>query len=282
VGESRSGVDVAAGSAPATDRGRAISLVAAEAGSIRGNHTTGLGDHRFDHLGRRRRLGNERRHPPQRRLLLREPGELLAALGIRDCGRDELSELRQALFCVGGQGLVAPRDGGQYTPEAALDGDRHPHGRAPAHLAGGGRGCAGRVCVAVYPRRLAGLEDQTGHGPLEGESRSGVDIAAASGPATERGNRAVGLVAGESGALGGKQLGDLDAHRLEHLGRWRSAGNERRHPPERRLLLRQPPQLTAILGAWVLWPAGRAHRVTVPHKRSCATSRTRVVLADVV
>jgi hypothetical protein len=62
-------------------------------------------------------------------------GELSAALGVRDGGRHQLRELRQALLGVGGQGLLGPRDGGQDSPQAAVDPDRHRDRRVPAHLA---------------------------------------------------------------------------------------------------------------------------------------------------
>ena len=105
--ESRPDVDVAAGAGPATERGnRAVGLVARESGAVGGNQPSDLGAHGFEHLGRRRTLRHQRRHPPQRRLLLRKPRELLVRLTVRDRGRHQLGELCETILELVGERRV--------------------------------------------------------------------------------------------------------------------------------------------------------------------------------
>ena len=68
-------------------------IVAVPSGSYRlmtvhvgGEQPPGLRGDRGEHLLRRRRPGHQRRHPPQRRLLLGEPAQLHARLGVGDRG----------------------------------------------------------------------------------------------------------------------------------------------------------------------------------------------------
>jgi hypothetical protein len=61
--------------------------------------------------------------------------------------------------------------------------------------------------------------------------------------------RAFVVIAADRGIREVHDLSDLLGDGREHVGRRRPARNERRHPPERRLLLRKPPQLTGILRA---------------------------------
>jgi hypothetical protein len=46
-------------------------------------------------VSRRHFACDQRRHPPQRRLLAREPLEVLARLGVRDRGREQVREVGQ-------------------------------------------------------------------------------------------------------------------------------------------------------------------------------------------
>ena len=126
-----------AGAGPfAEGRHRAVGPVAADGHGIRGKQPTNLGAHCLEHLGRPGPLRYEGCHATQRRLLLREFCELLTTLGVRDCRRHQPGEPRQTPLRVDRQGPVGCRDDGQDAPEAALNGDRRPHRRLPAHLAG--------------------------------------------------------------------------------------------------------------------------------------------------
>ena len=82
--------------------------------------------------------------------------------------------------------------------------------------------CAGRARVASSRegRRVSKIEPRTV--PSSANRVPTCDVAPVRGPAADRGNRAVGLVARESGSVGGNQLGDLGAHGFEHLGRRRA------------------------------------------------------------
>ena len=61
------------------DRHRAVGLVAGQGRVRSGHHALDLFDNRREQLLRRRPVRHQRRDPPQRRLLLGEPGELIAA-----------------------------------------------------------------------------------------------------------------------------------------------------------------------------------------------------------
>ena len=129
----------------------AVGVVAVHARPLGAQQPAHLGSYCVENLGVGYAARDQGRHPPQRRLLLRDLRERLAALGVRDSRRNELRKLRQAPLRVVGQRPVGRGDHGQYTPEASLDRDRHPHRRAPAHRAAGGGGCSGLLCVVVDP-----------------------------------------------------------------------------------------------------------------------------------
>src|SRR2546430_16016199 len=95
--------------------------------------------------------------------------------------------------------------------------------------------------IVADPGGRAGLEDLAGYGPLEGISRPDVDVAATARPAAERGHGSVGLEAGESGSIGRNQPSDLGADRRKHLSGRSPPRDERRNPPQSRLVLREPP-----------------------------------------
>ena len=111
---------------PLTDhRERVVRLVAAEGCGIRsGNQLTRFSHDRLEHLGRGPALCNERRHPPQRRLLGCQLREGFARLGVGDGGRDKLGELLESLLGVGRLGVhhwTRRRFGGAH----AIGGERH-------------------------------------------------------------------------------------------------------------------------------------------------------------
>ena len=146
-----------------------------------------------------------------------------------------------------GQRLLALRNDCQHAPEAALDGDRRSHGRAPAHLAGGLGRLARRFCVVLDASGPARLEDQARHGAFELVAPPDVDVPALGRPAAHRSDGPVCLVARESGAVRANQCRHLRAHGFEHLCRWRARCNQRRHAPQRRLLVGELRELLAGL-----------------------------------
>jgi hypothetical protein len=81
----------------------------------------------------------------------------------------------------------------------------------------------------------------------------------------DRHGRALVVIAADRGIREVQDLGNLLGDGREHVGRRRSLRNQRRHPPQRRLLLGKPPRLTALLRAGRIELARRIHRVTVPH-----------------
>ena len=210
-------------------------------------HPCHLAPDGVEHTVRRRALGDQRGHPSQRRLFVGELRELLVRLAVCDRGREELGELGQSLLGVARQRLLALRNDGQHAPEAALHGDRRSHRRAKAHLAGGLGRLARRFCVVVDASGPAGLEDQARHGAFERVAAAEVAVAALGRPAADRSDGPVCLVARERGTVGADQCRHLRAHGFEHLCRWRARCNQRRHPPQRRLLLGEPRELVVRL-----------------------------------
>jgi hypothetical protein len=57
------------------------------------------------------------------------------------------------------------------------------------------------------------------------------------------------LVAGQADLYRSEQPGHLDDGGVEHLGRSRPFGDERRHPAKRRLLVRELSELVSACGA---------------------------------
>jgi hypothetical protein len=105
---------------------------------------------------------HQRGHPPQRRLLLDEPGESRVRLGIRDRCRHQLRERAQPGLGVRGQRLLPARADAEHAPQTALDHDRRPDRRADTLLAGIGNERAGGIGVALDPGRPAGLVYERG------------------------------------------------------------------------------------------------------------------------
>src|SRR4051812_23162270 len=152
---SRPDASVAAAATPVTDhRDRAVGLVAAERSGIGWNEPADLCDHRFEHVGRRRSLGYERRYAPQRALLVGEPGELFTALGIRDRGPQELGELGEPMLDLVGEWPVW-RGGAHGSPDRAVDDDRGARGGVESGRTSSGGERAGKVRVVIDPGRAA-------------------------------------------------------------------------------------------------------------------------------
>ena len=85
---------------------RSLEAVAAELCEIDARdrkQPAGFLAHRVEHDGRFRALRHQGGYPPQRRLLVGEPVQLLPCLGIRDRGREELGELTEPGLGIGRQ-----------------------------------------------------------------------------------------------------------------------------------------------------------------------------------
>ena len=99
------------GSAGAVPRGdhryRAVGAVPAHRRVVGAQQPPGFLGDRGEHLRRRRRAGHQRRHPPQRGLLLGEPAQFHAGLGVGDRGGGQLGEPGQPRLGAGRQRLRA-------------------------------------------------------------------------------------------------------------------------------------------------------------------------------
>ena len=232
-------------------RRHAVAVVAHQDGVRDAEHPLDLMSDRVEHTVWRRTFGNERRHAPQRRLLVGElasarfgGGELGAALGIRDRRCHELGELRDALLRVGRQGFAPVRDC-HDAPEVALDDDRGGNGRDEVHLAEvlGDRARGVPVAGVVVSRGTAGAVDRGGgQEVLERPTGADRNDGDALGEADDDHRGSVGLEA-RDGGLGAEEPADLVGDRGEDIGGADSACDQRRHPPQRRLLVEEAANL---------------------------------------
>ena len=143
-------------------------------------------------------------------------GELGAALGVRDRGRDELREPRHACLGIRTDGVRVLEGRDDDAPGTAGDDDRGGHRRAGARL----------------EQALAAVDGQ-----------AGIDVQRGIGDAIagDHGRRPVILVAQEPGRVRVEQLTDLDRDGLEQLGGVATLGDEGRHAAQCRLLVGEHP-----------------------------------------
>ena len=125
-----------AGSAPVRDdRRRPVGLVA---GHPRGVHVAAAAPTSSATAANTspaaRLARDQRRHAPQRGLLVGEPPHLRPRLGVRDRRGDELGERLDPRLGVRRQRPVAPRRGVHHAPQPLVDDDRRAHRRADAQL----------------------------------------------------------------------------------------------------------------------------------------------------
>ena len=117
-----------AGLAPLRDHGdRRVGLVADHSRVVDAEEPCHLLGDRGEDLRRRRLVRDERRHAPQRGLLLREATRLGPRLGVRDRRRHQLGELGQPRLGVLWERLLPGRGGDRHAPHAAVDHDRDAH-----------------------------------------------------------------------------------------------------------------------------------------------------------
>ena len=221
------------------DHGRgAVRLVAAHLDQRQVEHAGDLARHRGEHVGRRRALGDERRHPAQRRLLVRQPAEVLARLGVGDRGRDQRREVCEAMLDAFGKPLVIHRRGRHHAPDLAVHEDRGAGTGADAGRADGRGDRSLHVPEVVDPRRPTGARDPCRERrPVERPVRPRLERMRAVGPRADHGHRAVAVEARELHERDAEHLRDLLGDGREHLRRRCAAGDERRDPAQRRLLL---------------------------------------------
>ena len=117
--------------APAGDDGGGLVVLEADQpGRAGAEEPSELTDHRVEDLARGRATGHERRDAPQRCLLLRELGELLAVRAAGDRRRDQLGDLREVFLDAVGQRRALRHLEAHVAPRLAVDDDRRPGGRA--------------------------------------------------------------------------------------------------------------------------------------------------------
>jgi hypothetical protein len=206
-----------------------------------------LGDHRPEHLGRRRAPGDERRHPPERGLLVREAVQILVRLAVRDRGGHEPGELRKTILDPVGERRVRRRRR-HHAPDEAVDDDRGAGGPRESRVASSGRDNARKIRRVLDPRRATRPQHLLGHRPaVEGPARTRLELVRTIAPlGDDRHRRAVAVVSTDRDHRQVHHLSDLAGNGRERLRRRRALRDERRHPTERRLLLGEPPVLDAM------------------------------------
>ena len=173
------GVGLDALGRPAADGGHDLpGLVADRRGGVRLEQPPDLLGHGGEQLGCRDALRDERRHPPQRSLLVREPGELVLPGGGREGGGDELRELDEPVLDVVGQRRAVGRVGRHRAPDLAVDDDRGAGARADP----GRRGRRRRSCRA---RPRSRRSSRAGRSPGPARRSSARRAASACPPGTD-------------------------------------------------------------------------------------------------
>jgi hypothetical protein len=151
-------------------------------------------------------------------------GALVAAVGVGDRRLEQPCELGHALMALGRRGLLAAPFRDRDTPWAAVDDD--------------GRACTGAHPQGVEELSVAFVADARARRrawrarPAMGDNRDLVPR----------------LVASEHDAVGVQQALDLGGHRVEDRGRRGALRDQRRHAPQRRLLVGDPAIFRVQLG----------------------------------
>ena len=201
-----------------------------------------------EHLLWRRRAGDQRRHPAQRGLLIGDRTQFAACLRIGDRRGEQFGEAPQPGLGIRWQRLVA--DGGRihHAPQPALDVDRYAGARAQAPLVGGRRGLARRLGVVVDPRRPTHLEHERGN-VVATEPRRVPELAERAVLSPGGHQRLSGRgVAAQSRYVDRQQPPYLLGDGGEQLLRRRRLGDQRRHPPQRGLLVGDAAQFRTRFG----------------------------------
>ena len=161
-------------------------------------------------------------------------GELSARLQVGDRGRHQLREVGEPALHAGRERALA-RGGRDRAPELALDDDRtRERGADPLRPddLGHARG-----------RRVVGVESCGPPGPVDlGDDEVRIQLEARAhrvpgGVGSHDGHRAVGLETDHGGGVRPGERLDLVAHRTEERVRRHALRDQRRHAPQRRLLV---------------------------------------------
>ena len=170
-------------------------------------------------------------------------GQLGLRLRVGDRGGDQLGEVGQPLFDVGRRGGRAGISDGHDAPQLALHADRYADSGAEPPPTGSVSEVARGVVVVVDPRCPARLKHQCvqvpaaeAH-PIADRHRPG---SVGPGPHAHGSRRAVPVAPAHACEVGGEHLPDLRGDRDEDLLGQFPLRDERGHPLQRGLLVRQP------------------------------------------
>ena len=239
-GQTRTHREGGVGIAPPRDHGdRRVGLVSDHPHVFDAQEPCHLLGDRCGDLRRRRLARDERRHAPQRGLLLREATRVGPRLGVRDRRRQQLRELGQPRLGVLWERLLTGRGGKRHAPHAAVDhdrdADRGPDRELP-HL------LDERPVERQLQRPEPHCAPVVAHRPqrvVQGPPGADRNACVRGAPGGHERHRVVGLEAHQGRRIGAHEPADLLVDRREQLVLRHAAGDERRHAPQRRLLLRQ-------------------------------------------
>ena len=227
------------------DSHRVMALVTGHSGEVSAEQPPDLRRDRREQLLRLRPERHQRRDPPQRRLLLGQPGELGAVLRVRDRRRQQVGEVGEARLGIRRQRLRFRRPGCHHAPEASFDDDGSASCGPNSCSLQGLRQRASGMRVAVDPGRPSRPKHQLRDTlTLQRQPRTNLEFGRnlnGLAPPRDYGCGSVGLVAKNSRSVDRDEPPDLLGNGGEDLSRRQTARHKGRHPPERRLLLGQHP-----------------------------------------
>ena len=193
-------------------------------------------------------LGDERRHPSQRRLFVGEQRELLVCLAVCDRRREEFRELRQPAFDVGWQGLRSTCADRHDAPKSSVDDHGHANRGSPACGPSSGRDRPLRGPGVVGARRKASSADLRGGAAVTLDGPARPDGAEEAFGSCNQGRRAVGVVVAHQHADWGiEHPCHLASDGVEHAVRSRPLGDERGYSSQRRLFVGELRELLVCL-----------------------------------
>jgi hypothetical protein len=199
-----------------------------------------LGGDRGEDVSRGNGFGHQRRDAAERRLLRGNLLQLRARRGVRDCHGDELGERADARLGVCGQRLRSRGADGHDPPEPSADQDRNPDRRANPYGADLLGHRAAGIAVVVDAGRLLRAEhaadDVVPFHRYPGARRQRLPPQVV-GPDHRRG--LIPLVDDQVSTVEVQEPGGFLGHRREDLRGRGLAGDQRRHPPQRGLLVGQ-------------------------------------------
>jgi hypothetical protein len=227
------------------DGHRAVGLEAEHSGDLRTGERLDLVAYRSEERVRRHALRDQRGHAPQGGLLLRQAGHLGLRLTVGGRRREQLREVGQSRLGIGGQRLGVRRGDDHRSPRAPTHGEWGAHRRADADAPALLGDLALHAGVVVDARRSAARSHLAQDAraderppPPDREQR------ALRGKARPLGRGAVILESHDAHERDVQHARDLLGHEVEQT---RGLGAvRRRHPPQRRLLLRKPARSTSI------------------------------------